>query len=122
MLIMEYVAKYGNFRTQLVKEVYHRCGLCQEELLLDGDALHKHTMRHKMMMRDYTAKYIRNKDGRPRTFRALEADHVSRPARAEEKTPEKGKPQPTAKKATKGVWETMQDIENILDSFTRSYR
>ena len=106
MPIRDYMEKYGNYREQLAKVVYHRCGVCQEEILLDGDSLHKHCTKHRMMMKEYTAKFIKSSSSN-----RLDSS----------------KPSNAVKKATqvqvsneRGIWKTMEDIENILDSFSRN--
>ena len=91
----EYMKKYGNYHTQLAREVYHRCGLCQEELLLDEDEIHKHIIWHKMMMKDYTTKFLNSNKTN---------------TKQEEIVPKE-----------RGVWDIIQDIENILDSFSRNF-
>merc|ERR1719184_196449 len=58
MNIKEYTDMYGDYRTQMAREVYHKCGLCGEELLLDGDELHKHCNRHRIRMKEYTAEFV----------------------------------------------------------------
>ena len=50
--------KFGNHRDQIVEEVYHKCGICCEEMLLDADNIHLHVKHHKISLKDYNAKYI----------------------------------------------------------------
>ena len=56
--INDYKNKFGNHRDQIVEEVYHKCGICCEEMLLDADNIHLHVKRHKISLKDYNAKYI----------------------------------------------------------------
>ena len=108
MPIKDYIEKYGNYRTQLAKVFYHKCGLCQEEILLDGDELHKHCNRHKILMKDYTAQFIKS------------AVHTNREETTKiEVKQDKLEIIPDSKE--KGLCETIQDIENILDSFSRNF-
>ena len=58
MTISEYKDLFGNHRDHIVKEVYHKCGLCQEEILLDGDRIHLHVRKHKISLKEYSSKYI----------------------------------------------------------------
>ena len=56
--IKEYRSMYGYHREHIVKEVYHKCGLCQKDLLLDQDDIHMHVRKHKFSLREYNAKFI----------------------------------------------------------------
>ena len=115
MPIGEYIETYGNYRTQLAREVYHKCGLCQEELLLDGDEIHTHSKRHKIMMKDYTAKFITKEHQKRR--KVIENIKVEEKVVREKST----KIQKIVPKE-RGVWDTIQAIENFLDSFSRNFR
>ena len=114
MNIKEYVETYGNYRTMLSREVYHRCGLCQEELLLDGDALHKHCNKHKMLMKEYTTQFITSTTERTRSYPTPSQAVKTAATGVVVVAPKQGR------KVVKGVWETLADIENILDHFARS--
>ena len=37
-----YVKLYGNAKTQIIKMMYHQCGICRQDVVLDYDALSKH--------------------------------------------------------------------------------
>ena len=101
MTIKEYVSKFGDHRIQLKNEVWHKCGLCQEEVLLDNDELHKHTMRHKVLMKDYSAKFIKS----------------VLPLKSTRKTWDEDNLQPVVKQnRPKNVRETVEDIEHLVDS------
>ena len=64
--INEYKNKFGNHRDQIVQEVYHKCAICSEEMLLDADNIHLHVKRHKISLKDYNAKYITGYKTSPR--------------------------------------------------------
>ena len=122
MSIKDYVERFGNYRTQIIREVYHKCGICQEELLLDGDELHKHSRKHNMLMSEYNAKFINSciKPSERNQQRNIEDNREIQNLKQIINT--NGKKTETIVPKEKGVWETIQDIENILDSFSRSSR
>ena len=101
LAIKLYIEKYGNFRTQLAKVVYHKCGVCKEEMLLDGDELHKHCNRHKIKMKEYTAKFLRT------------ASQTGW-AKIKVKIPEDLKSQPEVLKSKPEVWIILDILDNLL--------
>ena len=59
MTIKEYKKLYGNPRTQITKPVFHKCGLCTEELLLDANIIAKHVKKcHQMEFNAYSIKFL----------------------------------------------------------------
>ena len=59
MTINEYKDMFGNHRDQIVKEVYHMCGFCHEEIMLDADSIDLHVRRrHKISLKEYNANFI----------------------------------------------------------------
>ena len=58
--ILAYTAQFGNYREQLEKVMWHRCGLCAKVFVLDGDEIHKHCNSHRIMMAEYTKMFIVN--------------------------------------------------------------
>jgi len=58
MSIKEYCDLYGSIRNNIMREVWHRCELCEEDFLLDSDEVHKHAMGHRMSLKEYNAKFI----------------------------------------------------------------
>ena len=73
LTIMDYRGKYG----QLVplEEIYHKCGLCGYELLLDSDNVMIHLKNsHKITHANYNAEFMITARGRP--SRVEEGSHV----------------------------------------------
>ena len=101
--IKEYMEKFGNYREQLHTVTWHKCGLCAKEFLLDGDEIHKHCRTHGMTMAEYSNLFIVSK--------ALDS-------RQHSKFPSPGKLEVLEGKVT-GLINTIEAIENILDSFTQ---
>jgi hypothetical protein len=59
MTIKEYKQLYGNPRTQIIHIVYHQCGLCRDDLLLDHNVLEKHVKRcHQVEFKEYCNKFL----------------------------------------------------------------
>ena len=56
--IKEYTDKYGSPRDNIITEVWHKCGLCFKEFLLDSDNVHKHANWHQMKLKEYNARFI----------------------------------------------------------------
>ena len=56
--IHAYASQFGNYREQLEKVMWHRCGLCAKVFLLDGDEIHKHCNSHRILQSEYTKKFI----------------------------------------------------------------
>jgi len=59
MSIKQYCESFGNYRTQLSKVVYHRCGYCRKRLLLDMDKIHSHLRMHGVKLSEYSAKFLK---------------------------------------------------------------
>ena len=59
MTVKKYKQLYGNPRTQIIYLVYHQCGLCGEDLLLDHKVLEKHVKRcHQVEFKEYCSKFM----------------------------------------------------------------
>jgi len=57
--IADYRLKYGDPKTKLIEKIYHKCGLCNEQILLDSDEIAKHLVKsHEITHRDYNSKYM----------------------------------------------------------------
>ena len=83
MSINSYKNEFGNHRNQIVQEVYHKCGICNEEMLLDAEDIHRHVKRHKLSLKDYNAKFITGSKTSPKRKlkgksknKSEEIDHV----------------------------------------------
>ena len=99
MSITEYTEKFGNYKTQISREVWHKCSICGEDFLLDGDEIHKHAKKHRMMMAEYTSKYIQSADKKI----VKEEVHYKR----------------TEALVDRGPMETIKNIEHILEFLVR---
>jgi hypothetical protein len=65
MTIHEYKEKYGNPKDQIVKMVYHKCGLCQADVLFNSDNIQNHVVRkHQYSLKEYNAEFIKTSPGR----------------------------------------------------------
>ena len=61
MNIEQYKQLYGNPLSQIIDPVYHKCGLCSQELLLDVDGITKHVKgSHHIDYRNYSRKFIQS--------------------------------------------------------------
>jgi hypothetical protein len=59
MTIKEYKKLYGIPRTQITQFVFHKCGICTEELLLDVNIITKHVKKcHQMKFNAYSVKFL----------------------------------------------------------------
>ena len=59
MTIKEYRRSYGNPRTQIIQLVFHNCGLCTQDVLLDSNSIEKHVKNfHQMGFIAYSSKYL----------------------------------------------------------------
>lgn len=59
MSIGDYKDKFGNHRTQMIEKVYHRCGICQQAVLLDSDDIAFHLKKlHDITHKDYNSKFM----------------------------------------------------------------
>ena len=59
MIIQEYKEAYGNPKDQIVKMIYHKCGLCQADVLFNSDNIQNHVVRkHQYSLKEYNAKFI----------------------------------------------------------------
>ena len=57
MNLAEYRIGYGEL--QYVKKIYHKCGVCMQDMLFDLKILHKHVISdHQMSFEEYIAKYL----------------------------------------------------------------
>ena len=58
--ISKYKEMFGNPRdkNQFLQVIYHKCGICSEEILLDADDIHRHVQQHKIPLSTYNAKFI----------------------------------------------------------------
>ena len=71
MDIKEYRNEFGDPMNQMVEVVKHRCGICNEELLLHCDAITPHVKKHNITHSEYTKKYMvlsNNKNPKIRQF------------------------------------------------------
>ena len=59
MTVKEYKEQFGNYRDQIVRKVYHKCGVCTDEMLLDADTIHLHVRRHEITLKEYNAKFVK---------------------------------------------------------------
>ena len=113
MTINEYKDMFGNHRDHIVKEVHHKCGFCQEEILLDADSIHLHVKRHKVSLKDYNAKFITGSKSSPKRKQKTEK-------KEENPEPEDTVLESMKKEAfdiiDKGGLETIQEIENLFDT------
>ena len=61
MTVKEYKQLYGNPKTQIIKLVFHQCGLCSEDMLLDCQVMEKHVKKvHQMEFKQYCNKFMPN--------------------------------------------------------------
>ena len=58
MTITEYKHQHGSLMKHLIEEVYHRCGVCSQPMLLDSDIIAPHAKSHGMMHKDYSARFL----------------------------------------------------------------
>merc|ERR1719318_222018 len=60
MVITEYKSKFNQHYYDLIEKVLHKCGICEEILLLDGDciAVHLKNFGHNISHKDYNAKFM----------------------------------------------------------------
>jgi len=61
MVITEYKTKFNQHYYDLIEKVLHKCGICGEILLLDGDVIAHHLYKkvsHSISHKDYNAKYL----------------------------------------------------------------
>ena len=101
--IKDYVEQFGNYREQIHTETWHQCGLCNKEILLDGDSIHKHCNSHKITMAEYSNLYlVVNNTNKPS---ASKHSGSAFPVKLE-----------VLKEKVTGVISTIEAIENILDS------
>ena len=56
--ITDYKRKYGELSDNIVERVYHKCGICNTAILLDGDILATHARLHRILHKTYLDKYI----------------------------------------------------------------
>ena len=59
MSIKMYRQLYGEPKTQIIRPVYHKCGLCAKDLLLAESIIKKHVKNcHLMEFTDYSGKFL----------------------------------------------------------------
>ena len=59
MNIEQYKQLYGNPLSQIIDPVYHKCGLCSQDLLLDMDIITNHVKgSHQVNYQRYSIKFI----------------------------------------------------------------
>jgi len=56
--ITAYKQSFGITKLELVKEVYHKCAICGQLLLLDSDTIAAHIPRHKITHKNYNANFM----------------------------------------------------------------
>ena len=97
--IKEYMEQFGSYREQLHTVTWHKCGVCNKEILLDGDEIHKHCRSHGMSMAEYSNLFLvtNNKKAAKQYFSPL-------PVKFE------------VREKVTGLFDTIEAIENILDS------
>ena len=113
MTIHEYKDMFGNHRDQIVNEVHHKCGFCQDEILLDADIIHLHVKRHKVSLKEYNAKFITGSKSSPK--RKLKSEKKEENPEPEDTVLESMKKE-AFDMIDKGGLETIQEIENLFDS------
>ena len=95
--IKTYKERFGNHKQDLVREVYHKCGICEVDILLDSDYIKNHSYDiHGVKQSVYNAEFLvprKNKNGK---VYALKQKPLSTPA---------------------SVLDTLEEIENIVNKF-----
>ena len=56
--ISEYKRMYGNLTENLVEAVYHKCTLCSQVILLNGDVIATHAKKHRITHKEYNSRFI----------------------------------------------------------------
>jgi len=57
--ISDYKNIHGNHRDQIIEKIYHKCGLCQQALLLDSDEIAGHLKsKHEITHKDYNSRFM----------------------------------------------------------------
>ena len=56
--ISEYKRMYGDLIANLVEAVYHKCTLCSQVLLLNGDVIASHAKKHRITHKEYNRRFI----------------------------------------------------------------
>ena len=56
--ISDYKQIYGNLRANLVEAVYHKCSLCSQVFLLNGDTIATHAKKHQITHKEYNSRFI----------------------------------------------------------------
>ena len=95
--IKAYKEKFGNHKQDLVREVYHKCGICEIDILLDSDYIKNHSYDiHGIKQSVYNSQYLvprKNKNGK---VYAQKQKQVLTPV---------------------SVLETLEEIANIVNNF-----
>ena len=77
MTTKEYRQLYGNPSKQVIQLIYHKCRLCQQNILLDTDQLSKHMKKmHQTSYTEYVDKYMKQDDS---LKTKVEKDGVKKP-------------------------------------------
>jgi len=61
----QYKKKYGIYRHHILDPIYfHKCGLCDKDLLLDMDAIYTHCLKSHggIKMKEYTSRFLEKRD------------------------------------------------------------
>ena len=101
--ITDYKKKHGQLIDHIVELVYHKCGVCEKAILLDGDTIAPHAKRHGMSHRDYSAKYMILSKG---TTNTVEVKKAIKPATFDEESI-KGK----------SAMEMLAELEEMIANF-----
>ena len=56
--ISEYKRMFGNLIENLVEAVYHKCTLCSQVILLNGDVIATHAKKHRITHKEYNSRFI----------------------------------------------------------------
>ena len=77
--ITDYKKQYGQLIENIVELIYHKCGICNKDILLDGDTLATHAKGHGVTHKAYSEKYItlRTQDGNNIIFKSVHPKEVS---------------------------------------------
>ena len=62
MNIADYKSKFGVLKDAIIKKVFHKCGICQQDVLLDSDEIATHLKRcHQITHRNYNEQFMQIK-------------------------------------------------------------
>ena len=76
--ITDYKKRYGQLIANIVELIYHKCGICDKDILLDGDTLATHAKGHGVTHKAYCEKYItlRIQDANNRAIKSVHPKEV----------------------------------------------